>query len=106
MPFAFLIVGLTLVVSSVRGTSGELLTLVKGDFTGSNNFIAWILAILVIGALGYIRPLQSPSRAMLVLVVLVLFLSNGGFFSKFQQQYFNTGNSVPTPSGIGSIINV
>lgn len=89
MAFAFLIVGITLVVSAVRNTSGDLFTLMKGDFTGSNNFIAWMLAILVIGALGYIRSIAPVSRAFLVLVVVVLFLSNGGFFQKFTQQYFS-----------------
>jgi hypothetical protein len=93
MPFAFLIVGLVLVISAVRGTSSQLLTLLKGDFTGSNNFTAWMLAILLVGSLGYIKQIQPLSRAFLVLLVIVLLLSNGGFFAKFEQQYFSKSNS-------------
>lgn len=79
-----------LLTSGVRGTSNNLLTLLKGDLTGSNNFIYWIISILVIGALGYIKDLQSFSRALLVLVIVVLVLNEdkqngtGGFFTNFQ----------------------
>lgn len=86
MPFAFLIIGITFIVAGVRGTDGDLVSLVKGDFTSENgkpSFIAWLVAILLIGALGYIEPIKPISRAFLVLVVVVLFLSNGGFFQKF-----------------------
>jgi len=92
MPFAFIIVGLILLVSGVRGTSSDLLTLVKGDLTGQNNFVYWLLSILIIGALGYVEDLRGISRAFLVLVLIVLFLrednqttGSGGFIVKFQQ---------------------
>lgn len=89
MPFAFLIVGLVMVIASVRGTSAQLFSLLKNDFTGTNSFTAWLLAILAVGSLGYIKPLQPLSRGFLVLLVIVLLLSNGGFFEQFEQQYFS-----------------
>jgi hypothetical protein len=91
MPFAFAIIGLVLLVSGVRGTPGDLVTLLKGDITGSNNFVYWILSIGIIGALGYVEDFRPLSRAFLVLVIVVLVLaqdkqgSGGGFFTRFQQ---------------------
>ena len=88
MPFAFLIAGIVLIAAGVNGKSSDLLTLLKGDLTGSNNFVYWIVSILVVGAIGYIKDLQSLSRAFLVLVIIVLILNedkNGkGFFTEFQ----------------------
>lgn len=89
MPFALAIVGLVLVISGVRDTTGNLVTLVKGDFTGDNNFIYWFIAILIVGGAGYVSDLRGLSRAFLALLLVVLFLSenktngNGGFFSQF-----------------------
>jgi hypothetical protein len=58
--------------------------------TGQNNFIYWMLSILILGSLGYVEDLRGFSRALLVLVVIVLVLhegdpkaSGGGFFQKF-----------------------
>src|SRR5258706_8292471 len=86
MPFAFLLLGVIFITAGVRGTDDQLVTLIKGDFTSENgkpSFIAWLVAILLVGALGYIEPVKPVSRAFLVLIVVVLFLSNGGFFEKF-----------------------
>lgn len=88
MPFIFIIVGVVLVISGVRGTSSDLVTLVKGDFTGSDNFIYWVLAIGAIGALGYVQNLKDFSNALLALVIISLILREqkngaGGFFASF-----------------------
>lgn len=90
MPFAFIIFGALLLTAGARGQSSNLVTLVKGDLTGKNNFIYWIVSILLIGSIGYIEDFKALSRAFLVLVLVVLVLandkgSNGGFFVKFQQ---------------------
>jgi flagellar biosynthesis component FlhA len=91
VPFAFIIVGTVLLISGVKGTSQDLLSLVKGDLTGSNNFVYWIIAILVVGSIGYIPGFRKFSIAFLSLVLIVLFLkegnpngSGGGFFQEFQ----------------------
>jgi hypothetical protein len=94
MAFALLIIGAVLLISAVRNTvdgPSGLFALVRNDFTGQANFIYWIAAILIIGAIGYIPKLKSLSVAMLGLVVLVLFLKKGdpttgvggGFFAQF-----------------------
>ena len=85
MPFAFLIVGALFVVAAVRGQSKQLLSLVKADLTGKDNYLYWAVSILIIGALGYVDELRPLSRAFLILVLVVLVLSNGGFFKLFNQ---------------------
>lgn len=91
MPFALIIVGIVLLVAAVRDTIGGdrgLFTLLKNDFTGQNNFSYWLVSILIIGAVGYIPTLRPISRMFLALVIVVLFISQGGFFSKFNLQAF------------------
>jgi hypothetical protein len=96
MPFALLIAGIVLTVSGVRGTTGELTQLVKGDFQGDKNFAYWMVSILAIGAIGYIEDFRPLSRMFLVLVVVVLFLSNRGVFASFSQQAFTSTTGTGT----------
>lgn len=89
MPFALLIVGIVLVTAGVRGTTSELASLIKGDFTGEKNFSYWLIAILVIGSIGYVEDLRSLSRMFLVLLIVALFLTNkGGVFQQFAAQAY------------------
>jgi len=98
LPFALLFVGILLVVSGVRGTSAQLFTLIKGDLSGQGNYLRWILAIAVVGSLGYIDELKPLSRAFLVLVILTLVIQNGTFFDKFNSAVFAPAAPANTPS--------
>ncbi|MGH7955117.1 MAG: hypothetical protein ACREOZ_04070 [Gloeomargaritales cyanobacterium] len=107
MPFAFIIVGTVLVISGVRGTSQQLLTLVKGDLQGKNGYLYWLVAILIIGSVGYIPNFKGLSRAFLALVLIVLVLKegnpsngNGGFFQQFTSALQQI--SQPSASAIGA----
>ncbi len=97
MPFIFLILGIMLVTTGVRDTQGDFFNLVKSDFAGNgtiqNSFLAWLLAIGVIGGLGYYKPLKPLSDGFLLLVIVVLFLSNKGVFSQLESQ-LGIGNQV------------
>lgn len=107
MPFVLLILGVVFLVSSVKGTQGQLGTLLQGDFTGQNNFVYWVVVILLIGSLGYIPKLKTLSVSFLVLVLLVLVLTRGnpvkntggGFFQQFTTQIASTKTATPaTPT--------
>lgn len=89
MPFALLFVGAVLLVAAVRGQTTQLFGLVKNDFTGKDNYMYWMASILIIGALGYFKPIAPLSRAFMGLLVIVLVLTNGGLFSKLNQQLFS-----------------
>lgn len=79
-----------MLVSAIRGSQDELFALLKRDFTGSGNFLVWILAIASVGAVGYIRPLRPVSNAFLVLLLIVFLLaankSGKDFFSSLVRQ--------------------
>jgi hypothetical protein len=98
MPFLFIIVGLVMVTAAARNTVADDVTtkqlglthLLRNDFTGKNNFVYWVLSILIVGAIGYIKPLQPVSRAFMLLIIIVLFLTNKGVFAQFNEALAGT----------------
>jgi hypothetical protein len=74
--------GIILIVSGVRGTvsSGNpsLTSLIQDDFSGSDPFWKWMLAILLIGATGYIPNLRPLSRAFMGLAIVAFLLGENG----------------------------
>lgn len=87
MALALVLAGVLLLVSSVRGTQVDLVNLVKGDLLGTGHgegsFIQWIVALMLVGAIGYIPRLKPLSVALLALVLISIFLRKGkGFFSQ------------------------
>jgi hypothetical protein len=86
MSVALLVIGVLFLTAAVRGKQDLLFDTLKDDFTGPNNFIIWGLAVFLVSAVGYYRPLKPLSNAFLVLVFVVLFLSHRGFIEKFMAQ--------------------
>ena len=88
MPLFFLFVAILLIASGITGKTGDLWDLFKGDMTSKNGvagFPVWMLALFLVGAIGYARELKPLSNAFLVLVFLGMILSNRGFLEKFSQ---------------------
>lgn len=83
MPFLFILIGLLLVISGARNTVGSLLCLLRGDFAGQNSYFQWAIAIVILGSLGYIKPIQPLMRMFMGLVLVVLFLHEGGVVDNF-----------------------
>jgi len=106
MAVVLIIIGLVMVIAAVRNTvttQGNvegLVPLVQGDFSGQNNFVYWVVSILIIGAIGYIPSMKNLSNAILALVIIVLFLSKGGFFQQFQNALQTTTG---TPSATSNV---
>ena len=119
MAFALILIGLVLVSVGIQNTQGQLGTLLLSDFTasGSSNstsasnttapatsFWAYLAGIVVVGALGNITSLRTPSRLTLGLIMIVLLLSNSGFFQQLQQALANpqsnpnTAPALPLPT--------
>lgn len=108
MPLALLLLGVLFLTAAVRGEKcdGEqcskmLFDTIKSDFTGPDNFIYWGIALFIIGGAGYYKPLKPLSNAFLLLVILVLFLSNRGFFVKFMDQIGSTQQTSNADFGTG-----
>ena len=95
MPIALIIFGVFLLVAAVRWDDGgsDVWTLLQSDLQGKSvttgkqqgNFFAWAAAIVLIGAVGYIDELKPVANTMLALVIVVLLLSNNGFFAQLQK---------------------
>lgn len=107
MPFILIILGAILFISAIRGTTGTLASLLYSDLTGKNSFLYWAVAIMVIGGVGYIKPLKTLSDSFLLLLVVVLFIHNKGFFAQFSTALQNVAKgstTVTSPnSGAGAL---
>lgn len=80
-------IGALLLLVAVRGTESDsaqgagdgkgLWPLLKNDFEPGQqgNFLAWLVAILVIGAIGYIPQLEGVSTLFIALLIAVLVMS-------------------------------
>src|ERR1700743_3874874 len=101
MPLALIAIGVLLLVSAIRGTHKQLGDQLQQDFTGSGNFIYWMIALAVVGAIGYIPQFDKFSKAFLGLILLSLFLSNKGFFANFNSAI--TSGSASEPSNVNNI---
>jgi hypothetical protein len=78
MPYAFLLIGLALAITAIEGTYKAFASELKADLTGKDGFLVWALAIVMVGALGYIDSVRPVSNKLLWLVLIVLFLVHGG----------------------------
>lgn len=99
MGYTFLIVGIIFMISGMRGTAGKLGSLLKEDFTGSGNFLYWLAAIFITGAIGYVPGAKNASRLFLLLVLLVFILSNNGVIAKFTAALNAPPTEAPAKSG-------
>lgn len=84
MPLVFLILGLLFLVVAIRGTHADFFALIRSEFTGTNNFVIWGAALMILGAVGFVKPLRPLAIGFIVLIFLVLILTQGeGFFDRF-----------------------
>lgn len=83
MPFALLLIGLVLVITSAQDTYVALGRQVRKDFTGNGSFLWWMIAIVMVGAIGYIEKLRGFATAFMALILIVLVLKNKGAFTGF-----------------------
>jgi hypothetical protein len=105
MPFALMFIGVIFIVVAARDMESPFLALLKGDFTGAGNFFYWILALFLVGAIGYIPKAKPVSDALLVAILLALVLAAGrrGVFSELTAE-LNTTQSGGSAGGLGSVI--
>jgi hypothetical protein len=88
MGWPLIAIGLILIITGVRDETEEFNAVLMSDIQGgtNNNFLAFIVAISVLAAIGSVKSFRGFSDAFLGLVFLVLLLSNRGFFAEFQRQ--------------------
>lgn len=90
MAWAFLFIGIVLIITAWKKKQDDLFALLKDDFTGDGNFFYWVLAIVILIALGTFKPIRPVTDAFLGLVILVIIIApyrNGrDLFSEFRSQ--------------------
>lgn len=86
MAWPVLLIGLVLVIVGFRGETDKFAETVREDFTGQPNFLFWVVAVFGIGAMGAVKPLRPISDGFFVLILVVLILSNRGFFAELSRQ--------------------
>lgn len=86
IPVALLIIGVALVVIGIQGKAEQAGAILVDDFTGRPSFVAWLAAVVIVAFLTSYGPFKKVGAAFYGLLIVVLFLSNGGFFEKFRQQ--------------------
>jgi hypothetical protein len=108
MPFVFFAIAIMMIVIGVRGTQTQALALLKGEFTGNgnwkNSFLPWLVAIGVVGGIGYIPQVKKVSDAFIWLCILAFVLANGknGLFSQFNSQVQGAAANQGAGSGTGT----
>lgn len=87
MPWAFIVCGALMCILAVKSDDSlhQFAATVSNDVSGNSGFIKWIIAIVIIGAVGYLPDMEGLSTAFLVLLVISFVLSNSGVFRKAQE---------------------
>lgn len=84
MPIAVIFVGGIMIVLAFRGTEHQFARQLGTDFA-NGEYLSWMAAVVIIGSLGYAKPLRPLSSLLLALVVVVLAVSHRGLFAQLQQ---------------------
>jgi hypothetical protein len=100
MPFVVVIVGVILVITAFNNKHGDFGAALAQDIPG---FFKWGAALAAIGALGFVPGIKTPSRWLLALVMLVIFLHNyaniiAGFKNFAGSGGTASGGTNPTPT--------
>ena len=85
-----------LIIAGARDTHQQLAAQLSNDFTGQNSFLYWIAGLGAVGAVGYAPRLETFSRVFMGLILVVLVLSNGGFFNKFLEAIQSPAGYTPS----------
>jgi hypothetical protein len=83
MPLVFLIVGVLFIVLARNNTHHDFEQLLKSEFTGSQSFLVWASAIVILGLIGFFKPVRPITDALIGLIILVLIIHNSGAFAQF-----------------------
>lgn len=103
MAFALLALGFLLFMAAYQNNVALLGKQLASDMLGGKGFLVWIVALFIVGALGYSDNFKSLSRTFLALILVVVFLSNKGFFSKLTGLVYASGAKSAT-ADLGAII--
>lgn len=102
MPIALLIVGIFLAIAGIKNNAATVGEVLRDDFSGAGSFWYWIVAVIIIGSVGYYAKAESVSRLFLVLIVIVFALSNEGIYARIAGALENPTPAPPNDVAAGS----
>ncbi len=108
MPYVLIAFGTLLAIAGFQNTYKELGAIIADEFTDrpdSRSFFYWMMAIIILGGLGYIPALRAWSKAFVLLILVGLFFSPRSnmqqWFEKFNAA-LSAGSKTPVnPAGGG-----
>lgn len=107
MPFVIAFIAIVMIAIGVRGHAKDAGDLLQSEFTGPNSFVSWFLAIMILGLVGYYKPVRPVADAMLGLVIVAILLTKanpkaagGGFFAQLNDA-FKSATSAPAQNVTG-----
>ena len=83
MPLVFLFIGVVFLILARNGTQGDFESLLKKEFSGSQSFLVWASAFVILGLIGFWKTARPITDALIGLILFVLIVENKGFFSQF-----------------------
>ena len=98
MIIGMLLIGLILISSAIKGTEHELGQQLQDDILGTGGFLGWIVAIALLGAIGYIPAFTRASKYLIVLLYIVLLVRNPGVFDAAKQGITQAVERGPAPA--------
>lgn len=101
MPIFFGVLAVLFIVAGVRGQSSTLFALIKSDFAGQPNYFEWAIAILIVGAIGYVKELSTISRMFMFLILVGLLYKNKQVFGELKPE--ETATPAPSTTGASSV---
>jgi hypothetical protein len=90
-------------VIAVRGTQATALGLLESEFTGTGSFVPWIIAIIILCSIGYIKPVRPLADSfvglLLLAIVIGAYKKGTNIFAAFNQQIRNpVAAAAPAPA--------
>jgi hypothetical protein len=104
MPLVFLVVGLLLLVSAMRGTTVALGAQLKLDLFGDekqSGFIVWIVIIAILAVIGSAaanyknKGVQNLTQLFMIVILAALILRNPNVVQQFTQQISAAPQAAP-----------
>ena len=109
MAVAILIIGALLMITVVKGNTGQVAAQVEQDLLGSNgqtSFLLWIGAIIFLAVVGAVLHIPRASKLFIALVIAVFVLKQNGLWSNALSAFSQVQAPAPAPTAVtGRAVN-
>jgi Mg2+/citrate symporter len=97
MPLILIFLGIVLSWAGIKNTHKELWKLTTEDLHG---YAFWVIAIILVGSLGYVKTLRPLSVAFLTLLMVALLLNNPNVWQQLERLTNSFRSLAPASAGL------